>query len=192
MSNCPLTGVSCSGNIYQVSGGKPLDQTWAGVKPAVSVGSGTLTFADADNGTFNFTINNVSGSKTITRQVFATGATPPTVDYTDLWWNPNESGWGVTLTQQYGTIFVALYSYDSNGNPVWYVASNCPVIGSGCTGDLYQVTNGSPLTGVWNASNKVTNKVGTITFSFSDANTGTMNYSINGVTASRQISRQGF
>jgi len=50
---------------------------------------------------------------------------------TGLWWNQNESGWGVSLTQQYDVFFVAMYVYDSAGNPTWYVASNCAVSGSG-------------------------------------------------------------
>ena len=43
---------------------------------------------------------------------------------TGLWWNQNEPGWGAAITQQYGMIFVTIYSYDNNGTPVWYVASN--------------------------------------------------------------------
>lgn len=193
MSSCPRTGTSCTGEIYQVTGGTSPTQPWNGAGKVVSsVGSGTLTFSDANTGTFAYTINKVAGSKSITRQAFAAGAVQPSVDYTDLWWNPNESGWGVALTQQYDMIFAALYSYDSSGNAIWYVASSCPVVGSGCTGDLYQVTGGSSLTSVWNGANKVTAKVGTIAFAFTDANNGTMNYSINGVTGSRNITRQGF
>jgi hypothetical protein len=193
MSSCPLTGVSCSGEIYKVSGGTSPVVPWNGSGKVVSsVGSGTLTFADANTGTFAFTINGVTGSKSITRQVFATGTTQPTVDYTDLWWNPNESGWGVALTQQYGMIFAAWYGYDSSGNAIWYVASSCPVVGSGCTGDLYQVTGGSSLTSVWNGANKIVTQVGTTGFAFTDANNGIMNYTINGVAGSRIITRQSF
>jgi hypothetical protein len=34
------------------------------------VGQGTLTFSDANNGTFAFSIGNVTGVKNITRQPF--------------------------------------------------------------------------------------------------------------------------
>jgi YVTN family beta-propeller protein len=193
MSSCPLSGASCTGDIYKVTGGTAPTVAWNGAGKVVSsVGSGTLTFADANTATFSFTINGVAGSKSIVRQEFATGATQPVENYIDLWWNPDESGWGVALTQQYGMIFAAWYGYDSTGNAVWYVASSCPVAGSGCTGDLYQVTGGSPLTGTWNGANKVTAKVGTVTFTFTDASNGTMSYSINGVAGSRNITRQGF
>ena len=110
---------------------------------------------------------------------------------TGLWWNPSESGWGVTLTHQYDVIFVTMFVYDSTGNPVWYVASNCAVSGAGCTGTLYKVTGGSMPTTTWNGG--VTGaSVGTINLTFTNTNTGTMNYTINGVSGSKAISRQVF
>ena len=156
------------------------------------VGTGTLTFTDADNGTLSVVINGAPGSKFITRTVFATGTTLPAVDYTDLWWNPNETGWGVSLTQEFGIIVAVWFAYDANGKPVWYVASSCPVSGNACTGDLYQVTGGSALTAAWNNSGIVVTKVGTVTFAFTDANNGLMSYSGNGVTGNRVITRLGF
>src|SRR5690242_9582277 len=57
-----------------------------------------------------------------------------------LWWNPNESGWGIHFTQRGNTMFAAWYTYDASGAPKWYVASSCAVSGNGCSGSLYQVT----------------------------------------------------
>ena len=36
-------------------------------------------------------------------------ATTYSTDYTDLWYNPNESGWGLNLIQQYQTMFGTLF-----------------------------------------------------------------------------------
>ncbi len=193
MSNCPLSGNGCTGPLYRVSGGTSPAVAWndAG-KTVTNVGTGTLTFSDADNGYFSFALDGAIGSKAITRQSIAAGSIPPSVDYTDLWWNPNESGWGVALTQQYATIFATWYAYDGGGAPRWYVASNCPLVGMGCNGDLYQVTGGSPLTSPWNGAGRLTTRVGSITFAFADANNGTMSYSINGVNGSRTVTRQAF
>ena len=192
MPSCPLNGASCSGEIFRVAGGTVPTQPWNGGALAVTgVGSGTLTFADADNATYSFTLNGVAGAKSITRRSFAAGTVAPAVDYTDLWWSPSEPGWGVTLTQQYGMIFAALHSYGWAGQPTWYVASSCPLLGSGCSGDLYQVAGGYPLTSAWYGTSKAA-KVGTISFAFSDAGNGIMSYSINRATASRAILRQPF
>ena len=105
----------------------------------------------------------------ITRQVFATGTAPPAVDYTDLWGNPNESGWGVTLTQQFGILFAAWFVYDTTGKPIWYAATNCAVTATGCAGELYRVDSGVPLTKAWNGAKPVATKVGDVTFTFGNA-----------------------
>jgi DNA-binding beta-propeller fold protein YncE len=192
MSSCPVTGNGCTGPVYKVVGGQALTSIWNGSGKVVSqVGTGTLFFTDNGNGIFNFTINGVAASKIITRQLFASGSSAP-IDYTDLWWNPNESGWGVALTQQSGMIFATAYTYDAAGNAIWYVASSCPVLGNGCTGALYQVTGGSTPTAVWNGQNKIVTQVGTVSFIFSDSSNAQMNVTINGVTATKTIVRQSF
>jgi hypothetical protein len=193
MSNCAVFADSCSGELYKVSGGTPPTIPWNGAAKLVTrVGTGTLAFADVNSATFSYVLNGVAGSRNIVRQVFASGASAPAVDYTALWWNADESGWGVALTQQYGTIFATWYTYDASGNPVWYVASNCVVIGSGCSGDLFQVTGGTPPTAIWNGAGKQTAKVGSISFAFSGSAAGTMSYTVNGASGSRSISRQVF
>ena len=192
MSGCQVSGNRCTDTLYKVTGGTPPAVPWNGSALAVTpAGTATLSFADANNGTFDFTLNGLAGTKSITRQVFATGTAVPAIDYTDLWWNANESGWGIAITQQNTMIFATWYSYDSGGNAIWNVASSCPVSGNGCTGDLYQVSGGSPITAPWKG-NIVAPKVGSVTFAFDDANNGTMSYTINGVAGSRTITRQPF
>jgi DNA-binding beta-propeller fold protein YncE len=46
------------------------------------------------------------------------------VDYTDLWVNPSQPGWGVFLDQQGATLFATLFTHDSGGNPAWMFMSN--------------------------------------------------------------------
>ncbi|CAN5257358.1 hypothetical protein BH11PSE11_BH11PSE11_15740 [soil metagenome] len=193
MSNCALSGSTCTGDIYSVAGGTQLTVPWNGAGKVVTrAGSGTISFAGYDNASFSYIINGVNGSRNITRQLFATGSAQPTIDYSALWWNPNESGWGIALTQQFGMIFATMYTYDANGNPLWYVASSCPVSGKTCSGDLYRVNGGTVPTLTWNGAAKLVTKVGTTTFNFSDASNGTMNFTINGVSSSKLITRQLF
>ncbi len=117
---------------------------------------------------------------------------PPAANYSDLWYNPNESGWGVAFVQHTsGMAFVAWYTYDTFGNPKWYVASSCRVAGSGCTGTLYE-TSGPPFGPSFDPSRVVVRTVGTISFSFSSANSGTMSYTVNGSSGTKSISRQAY
>lgn len=191
MSSCKLLGTACTGDIYKVTGGTALGVAWNGEgKLVAKVGVGTISFSGDNTASFNFSINGVSGTKQITRQVFATDTMQPTINYSALWWNPSESGWGIALTQQFATIFATIYTYDADGNPIWYVASNCPVVDSGCSGDLYQVNGGSSPTVEWNGASKAVTKVGTVSFIFANGSNGTMHYTLNGVSASKSISRQ--
>ncbi|MBC7623443.1 MAG: S8 family serine peptidase [Aeromicrobium sp.] len=196
ITNCPVVGTSCSGDIFSVSGGVPVTVPWN--NPTLSVlpvGRGTFAFADASNGVFTYTLNGVAGVKNITRQVFVASGTPPAVDYTSLYWAApanSESGWGVSLTQQFGIIFVALYTYDANRKPIWYVVTNCPVVGNGCTGQLFQVNGGRIPTDAWGSPALNVQPVGNMTLSFTDASNGTMSFTINGVAGSKVITKQIF
>ena len=196
ISSCPVLLNSCAGAIYAVSGATAPTQPWNAAAMQVRLaGSGMLVFDDANNGRFTFTIDGVSGVKTITRELFANGTAQFAVDYTDLWWNQNESGWGISLSQDHGMLFAAWYVYDASGRAIWYVVPSCPLAaasgGNRCSGDLYQVSGGSPLTSAWNPSLAIP-KVGTATISFSDANNGQIAYTLNGVAGSKAITRQPF
>jgi hypothetical protein len=47
-----------------------------------------------------------------------------TTNNQDLWGNPAELGWGVTLTHQADALFAALFIYDTANKPVWLLISN--------------------------------------------------------------------
>ena len=193
MSSCPIIGNACSGDIYAVKRGTSFVTTWdaSSFSLPIKVGTGILTFVNASTGVFNFSIDGVLSSKSITRQIFAAGSVLPATDYSDLWWNPSESGWGVSISQQYGTIFATMFGYDDTGKPIWYVASNCAVYGNSCSGELYQVASGTPPTTTWMGIGGVS-KVGFIELVFTDSANGSMNYFINGVPGSKAITRQLF
>ena len=83
------------------------------------------------------------------------------------------------------------YVYDNAGRPVWYVASNCTVSGTGCTGTLYRTT-GPPFGPGFNPNSVQVFTVGSATIVFTDANNGTLSYTVNGVSGSKAITRQLF
>jgi hypothetical protein len=138
----------------------------------------------------SYTVAGQSRTVAIVRQPLG-GGTISGVDYTDLWWNPSESGWGMAMAQQGTNIFLAWYVYDGGGRPTWYVASNCTVSGAGCSGTLYRTT-GPPFGPTFNSSAVQAFAVGSATLTFSDANSGTLSYTVNGVSGSKAITRQLF
>jgi len=123
-------------------------------------------------------------------------ATSYSTDYTDLWYNPAEDGWGVNLIQQDDVIFATLFVYDATGYAHWFVASDVEPASPGnqavFTGTLYQTT-GPYFGAAWTPRGPAnTAAVGTLTFNFDSANTATMQYSVNGVAVSKSISRQSW
>jgi alpha-tubulin suppressor-like RCC1 family protein len=193
-SNC--TGASansgtCSGTLYEVSGPTFFGTTFnPNLVNVVSAGSLQVSFTNANNASMSYTVAGQSRTVAIVRQPLGSG-TIPGVDYTDLWWNPSESGWGMAMAQQGANIFLAWYVYDAAGRPTWYVASNCTVSGAGCTGTLYRTT-GPPFGPTFSATAVQVFTAGTVTLTFSDANNGTLSYTVNGVSGSKTITRQVF
>ena len=119
------------------------------------------------------------------------GGTTPLFDYTDLWWNPSESGWGFNIIQhQSNVIFGVIYTYDAPNRPMWYVLPGGAWTSSATfTGKLYRVT-GSPGNAPFRAGDVT--EVGNATLLFNGANNATLTYSVDGVQVSKVIERQPF
>jgi hypothetical protein len=120
-------------------------------------------------------------------QIFSidTASTSP---LTGLWWNANESGWGASITQQSDKLFVAMYVYDVAGNATWYTMF-CTVNSATCTGDLIKNKGGVTPTAPWNGSSIGNAKVGTMTLQFASIDAATMSYTLDGLSAVKQITR---
>jgi hypothetical protein len=198
-SNCTMpsagaTSGTCSGALYEVNGptffGTVFNPAARIVTPA---GTLQVNFQNANAASMTYTASGQTRTVPITRQSIAGGTTPPTVDYTDLWWNSSESGWGMAIAQQYAVMFLAWYVYNNAGQPVWYVASNCAVTasGNGCAGTLYRTT-GPAFGPTFNPMQVQPFAVGSATLSFSDGNNGTLSYTVDGVSATKTITRQLF
>jgi hypothetical protein len=114
--------------------------------------------------------------------------------YQGLWLKSplDESGWGVNLTHQGNILVATWFTYDSDGSGMWLVMSNGSQTSAGnFSGTLYRTTgppfNATPFTPIVFPNNYTT--VGTLSFSFTDANNGTMTYTVNGITQSKPIGR---
>ncbi|HUL97470.1 MAG TPA: hypothetical protein VLT89_15770 [Usitatibacter sp.] len=198
-SNCAgiaanAAGGTCSGTVYEVNGprffGVPFTPITAG--QVSSAGNLQVTFSDANNASMSFTVTGVSRTVAITRQIFPINPTAlPPVNYTDLWWNPNEAGWGMSITHEYNNILLLWYVYDGNGKPMWYVASNCTVTGNTCSGTLYRTT-GPAFGPTFDTHQIQVFTVGSATVTFTDPNNAVLNYTVDGVAGTKNITRELF
>ena len=198
-----------SGMLYQTHGpafnALPFDPAIVTVIP---VGFGTLTFADADSGTFAYTVNGISQSKAITREVFGPLPTctfeaqpdfAAATNYQDLWWAApagSESGWGINFTQQGSTIFATWFTYNADGTPLWLSVTAPQTAPGTYAGTLYRTTGPAFNAVPFNPASVVLIPAGIATFRFADGNNATFTYTVNTatgpVTQSKQITREAF
>jgi len=199
------TGNSYSGTLFRTTG-PPFSSvpfTPIGASNVTAVGTVTLSFADAGNGTFGYTVNGVTQSKPIVRQVFGplptctAGGTPATpIHVQDLWYaSPadSEAGWGVNITQQGEILFVTWFTYDASGRGMWIVGPRFERTAANTfSGSFYRTTGPAFSANPWSPAGVGATQVGTGTFTFSAQNAGTFGYTVNGVTQSKPIVRQVF
>ncbi|MFZ3323627.1 MAG: YncE family protein [Usitatibacter sp.] len=196
--NCvmPASGNSCSGTVYQVKGPLFFAVTYdPSMRVTTAVGTMSVSFTGTDNASMSYTVNGVSRTVAITREMFSTSMGGPGIDYTDMWWNANEPGWGAAITQQADTIFIAWYVYDadSSGNPTWFVAPDCEIAADGqsCGGTAYQVT-GPPFGTTFDPKQVVTTNAGQFRLTFDDPNHGTLNFLSKSIFVSKTVTRMIF
>ena len=117
----------------------------------------------------------------------------PFANFTDLWWNPNESGWGLNIIQHADNkIFAVWYTYDTDGNKAWYVMPDGAWTSSTTYGGaLYSVT-GPPATAGFDPNAVKRTVAGTASLTFTDANNGTWSFNLDGLSGTKTLSRQPF
>jgi hypothetical protein len=191
-------GEAFAGDVLQATGPIlfPFNPAW--VTPR-TVGTGTLHFGDANNGTLRYTVSGVQGVKLITRQLFGP---PPTCgyevapelraarNYTDLWGaaGGDDATWGLYLAHQGDVIFAAWFTCDFGG-PRWFVATTRRVSEGVYTGKLLRTTGPALCGGRPDAECITCTEAGTATLRFAHGNAATFDYSLDGVTRTRTIAR---
>lgn len=116
----------------------------------------------------------------------------PAFDFSDLWWNPNESGWGLNLVQHAtGQVFGVMYTYEAPNRPLWLVIPGGTWTSSMVfTGSVYRVIG--PLASNFDPTRVNPVPVGQATLTFSDQDHAVFSFTMNGATVTKNISRQPF
>jgi len=116
----------------------------------------------------------------------------PAVDYTDHWWNAQESGWGISIMQHPSDrLFAVWFVYNQSGQPVWYTLQGSWITPAQFTGPVYR-TMGPYFGGLFDPSQVGITQVGTGTLYFPDANSGRFSYTVEGVSGTKLITRLPF
>jgi chitodextrinase len=182
-----------SGNLYIPSGSSFSSYDVSRFAAGASVGTASITFDSSSTGTLNYVVNGVSGQKRMTRLSFGVVDGSPIASYGDMWWGGSaQNGWGLVLSQQYHNLFAAWYTYDAAGQTTWFVMPNGAWSGNTYSGALYR-TRGTQVIGAsYDATKLIVTQAGTLSITFTDTNTATMTYTVDGVTQTKSITRLGF
>ncbi len=164
------------------------------------VGTAQMSFAADSTLTLSYTVNGVPQVKALEKFIFA--STAPTcvgttdsrataTNYSDLWWNATEPGWGLTLAHQGDTVFALWYTYGAAGRDQWISASSLVRQPDGSyTGALQRPQNGTPLTQINGpATSFPVPGVGNATLRFTNGETGSFSYTLDGVSQTKPIQR---
>ena len=122
----------------------------------------------------------------------------PLADYSGMWWNPQESGWGLSIHQSFThLVFATWFVYGASGQPEWFTIQGGHWIDSTTWGGTVLRTTGPYFAGAsYDPRLVVVLPVGEATIDFAQSaaeeNTARFTYTVNGATATKTIMRAGF
>ena len=157
------------------------------------VGMATITYTGQSAATLAYTINGISATKSIQRQVFSAETSGPNLRINDLWWATfAEDGWGMNIAQQGRILFPVWYTYDAAGKATFFTVQAGSWRGTVWSGTVYAHASSAWLGVPYNPAPFTATIVGNMTLDFSDASNATMTYIVNGITQVKTIQRQPY
>ena len=192
---------SFAGPVYRVAG-TPFDLIGGGpaFTAVTEVGSASLRLLAGDRLQLDYQIGDTSQRKLLQRFVFdsaapvcigSLGDRSQSGNFSDLWWNPIEAGWGLTLSHQGDVIFLLWYTYGEGGRDQWVSGAMLLRQPDGSfAGALERPDSGTPLAQISGPATAFpVPQVGSATLRFVDGENGSFSYTLDGVSQIRQIQR---
>ena len=192
---------SFAGPIFRTAG-TPFAQIngSAAFTAVTQVGEAALVFDHTSILSFHYQIGGVSQLRSLQRFIFdsaapvciGTSGTRAAADnYSDLWWNESEPGWGLSLAHQGDAIVLLWYTYGAAGRDQWFSGSVLSKQADGSfSGPLQQPASGTPLAQIVAAATDFPLPPrGQASLRFSDGESGIFEYEVDGVSQAKVISR---
>lgn len=115
-------------------------------------------------------------------------------DYSDLWWNPSENGWGLNVIHQKDVLFLTFFVYGPNNAPIWYSASDVEYVGTTngvaiFNGALYQTSGPSFGAATFDPATVTYRPVGRVGFAATSGTTASLTYTVDGVSVQKTLTR---
>ncbi len=167
---------------------------------SAEIGVGEILATEDAGISFRYQIGDIDQTRELQR--FAFVEQPPVCSFTtesraeasnfsDIWWNPSESGWGLTLIHQGDTIFAAWFTYDAQNQPQWIVASDLQRQTDGSfSGALSRPESGTPFDQIDGpATSFPIPSVGSAELVFVDGENLQFEYTLDGVAQTKMLTR---
>jgi hypothetical protein len=185
-----------TGDIYQTQGPSYAGPFNPNNVVVTKVGTASIDFAPqglvAGAALFTWTIGSATRTRQIERQQYGNAPAQWASDFTDIWYNPAESGWGLTLAQHGNNVFGVWFTYAPSGQPLFVVMPGVTFSGpSRFSGALYTTTGPAYTSTTFDPLKVVVTPVGNATVEISDS-TGTFTSTVNGFTQTKSMVRQAF
>ena len=182
-----------SGSLYTPTGTPFFSYDASRLSVGAAVGTIALTFTGSNSGALDYTINGVTGHKSIQRQEFGVPDGTHTGTLGDMWWGgTSQNGWGIAVLHQYNTLFPVWFTYDASGKATWYVMPG----GTWTSTDTYEGrvyrTTGSPWAGAqYDPTRLQVFDVGTYRIRFTGDN-ASFGYTVDGHSGTIPLVRESF
>ncbi|MBD8528263.1 PD40 domain-containing protein [Pseudomarimonas arenosa] len=192
---------SFGGEVFRFTGTPFAEINGPATRSATPIGQIQLNYFGESRMRFDYQIEGVNQSKTLQRFPFASRdivcATAPNfsrseaLNYSDLWTgNEDNAGWGFTLYHFDSSLVAVWYTYDLDGEAVFFVVSTQQTGPARFSGEVYRQRNGTPFSAIdGSLPSSGGDLIGTARFDFIDGELADFSYEIGGVSQTRQIRR---
>ncbi len=169
------------------------------------IGTGEMVFDGNGGLTLNYTLNaggfDAMQSKQLQRFTFAdpaptcvgtTESRAGATNYSDLWWNSSESGWGLTVSHQGDVIFILWYTYGEGGRDQWISGTPWRRQEDGSfAGPMQRPQSGTSIVDIngMAATTFPVPEIGNGSLRFIDGENAEFTYTVDGVTQTKMIQR---
>ncbi len=180
-------GGSSGSGLFSLSGGEYL------LRGGLKGGSASCSVSGRPDDPANRDYYSRLDLEATTLSAWLTSGPTPLDDYTDMWWSPDEPGWGVSIVQHASNrTFVAWYAYDAQGRPTWMVSPDAQWRGATVLeGTLYRTTGSSPES-AYDAAKYSATPAGTMRLDFAQDDTAGAQFTVDGRAIAKRVRRQAY
>ena len=122
---------------------------------------------------------------------FSPAVPQPERGVSDMWWGgPLQSGWGITIAEQGGNLFLVWFTYDGDGQPVWFSMSEGAWIDTQTwAGPIFRTQGLTDGSGAYVPGSVRETQVGNFKLRFSGTSAATFDYALDGHAGTLNLQR---